>query len=165
MLNVQLVLCGLCVGLVSGVMGIGGGIILIPILMLLFGFTQQEAQGTSLAALTPPVFIFAALVYYKYGFVRLPVAACVAVGLMIGAYCGARFVPKLPVDWLRLAFGALLLYVGLRYIFGIYLPRYAAAMPAGIALLFAMIGAWLRGKRMAADAKLLPLDGHTEYHI
>ena len=69
-----LFLFGLAVGVISGLFGIGGGIVLVPGLVMLFRFTQQEATGTSLAALVPPIGIFAALVYYENGFVKLPVA-------------------------------------------------------------------------------------------
>src|SRR5262245_66253324 len=106
-------------------LGIGGGIILVPGLMLLFGFTQHEAQGTSLAALCTPLFAFAAAVYYKYGYVKLPVAGAVALGIMVGAYAGARAIPYIPQAWLRFGFGGLLLYVGLAFVFGPHLPRTA----------------------------------------
>jgi uncharacterized membrane protein YfcA len=145
-------------------LGIGGGIILVPGLMLLFGFTQQQAQGTSLAALSTPIFAFAAAVYYKYGHVKLPATVAVAIGIMVGAYLGARLIPYVPLAWLRLAFGALLLYMGFLFIFGPYLPRSAAALPAGVAIVIATLGAWLRGTKAAA-MKLPPPDGTTEYHI
>ena len=164
MLYVQLLLFGACIGVMSGMLGIGGGIILVPGLILLFGFTQQEAQGTSLAALSIPIFAFAAVVYYRYGYVKLPATAAVAVGIMLGAYVGARLIPYVPQVWLRLAFGGLLLYVGLIFVFGPYLTRSTAALPAGAAFVAAAIGAWLRGKR-TISANLPPPDGNTEYHI
>ncbi|HZN36271.1 MAG TPA: TSUP family transporter, partial [Pirellulaceae bacterium] len=68
-----LFLFGVAIGIVSGLLGIGGGILLVPGLMLLFQFSQQEAQGTSLAVLIPPIGIFAALVYIQNGDVKLPV--------------------------------------------------------------------------------------------
>ena len=164
MLYVQLLLFGACVGVVSGMLGIGGGIILVPGLMLLFGFTQHEAQGTSLAALSTPIFAFAAVVYYRYGHVRIPATAAVAVGIMVGAYLGARLIPHVPVAWLRLAFGALLVYLGLMFVFGPYVPRTAAALPAGVAFVIAAIGAWLRGRPQAVS-KLPPPNEEMEYHI
>src|SRR5262245_35305899 len=123
----QLFLFGACCGVMSGMLGIGGGIILVPGLMLLFGFTQHESQGTSLAALCTPIFAFAAAVYYKYGYVKLPVAGAVALGIMLGAYLGARAVPFIPQAWMRMAFGGLLLYMGLAFVLGPHLPRTAAA--------------------------------------
>ena len=167
MLYFQLLLFGACIGVISGMLGIGGGIILVPGLMLLFGYSQQEAQGTSLAALIPPIGIFAAMVYWQHGLVKIPVAAAVAAGFMIGAFGGALLVPRVPVDWLRLGFGALLLYLGCSFVFAGFPPRTfsAAALPAGVAAILAAIGAWLRGKQMPARMKLPPPDGQTEYHI
>ena len=163
MLYVQLLLFGMCIGVISGMLGIGGGIILVPGLMLLFQFTQQEAQGTSLAAMIPPIGIFAAMVYYKNGDVKIPVAAAVAGGFMIGALGGALLVKRVPLAWLQLAFGMLLLYVGFTFVFA---PKTTimAALPAGLATFFGAIGAWLRGKRAAA-IPLPPPDERTEYHI
>lgn len=89
---VLLFLFGIGIGAVSGLLGIGGGILLVPGLMLLFNLSQPEAQGTSLAVLTPPIGIFAAIVYYQHGFVRLPVALWVALGFIIGACLGALLV-------------------------------------------------------------------------
>jgi uncharacterized protein len=165
----QLLAFGIFVGVISGMLGIGGGIVLVPGLMLLFGFTYPEACGTSLAAMVPPIGIFAALVYYQNNYVKLPVAAAVAVGIMVGAYLGARLVPYVRVEWLGLAFGGLLLYLGsrfvLNFIFGQDLPKHVAALPAGLAATALAIAAWLRGRRPFAMEKLPPPDGHTEYHI
>jgi hypothetical protein len=167
-LYMQLLLFGACIGVMSGMLGIGGGIILVPGLMLLFSFSQEEAQGTSLAALIPPIGIFAAMVYYQSGYVKIPVAAAVAVGFMLGAFGGALLVPRVPIEWLRLGFGALLLYLGCSFVFFGFPPKSVsmAALPAGIAALLVAIGAWLRGKkRPAVIAKLPPPDERTEYHI
>jgi len=167
----QLMLFGVCIGLVSGMLGIGGGIILVPGLILLFDFSQREAQGTSLAALSVPIFIFAAAVYYKYGYVRLPATAAIAAGIMVGAFAGAILIAKLPqasIVWLRLAFGGLLLYIGMQFVlqsaFGRDMPRFVTALPAGISLIIVAIAAWIRGRR-PASMNLPPPDGHTEYHI
>jgi uncharacterized membrane protein YfcA len=168
-LYLELLVFGVCVGVISGLLGIGGGIVLVPGLMLLFGFKYQEACGTTLAAMVPPIGIFAALVYYQHNYVKLPVAGAVAVGIMAGAYLGARLLPYVRVEWLSLAFGGLLLYLGLRLVFGFVLgqelPKHVAAMPAGLAAAVLMAAAWLRGKRPALAKKLPPPDGHTEYHI
>lgn len=171
MLYFQLLLFGVCIGVISGMLGIGGGIILVPGLILLFDFSQREAQGTSLAALSVPIFVFAAAVYYKYGYVRLPATAAVAAGIMLGAFAGALLIAKLPhasIAWLRGAFGGLLLYIGglfvLQFAFGRDLPRFVTALPAGISLLIVALAAWIRGKR-PAPMNLPPPDGQTEYHI
>ena len=160
-----LFLFGVAIGIISGLLGIGGGILLVPGLMLLFQFSQQEAQGTSFAVLIPPIGIFAALVYIQNGDVKLPVAGTIAAGYMLGALGGALLVPHVPAYWLRLGFGGLLLYLGLTFVLGAYLPKQAAALPAVLAALLVAIGAWLHGRRAAIAAKLPPPDGQTEYHI
>jgi uncharacterized membrane protein YfcA len=165
-LYAQLFLFGVCIGIFSGLFGIGGGIVLVPGLVLLFHFSQQEAQGTSLAALSVPILIFAALVYYQNGKVQLPVVAAVALGMMIGAVIGAVLVTRLPVAWLQFGFGGLLLYLGFKFVLGDLVPKhFAAALPAGLAAVLAAIGGWMRGRRAAAAARLPPPDSHTEYHI
>src|SRR5262245_16994299 len=150
-------------------LGIGGGIVLVPGLVLLFGFTYPEACGTTLAAMVPPIGIFAAMIYYENNYVRIPVALTLAMGIMAGAYVGARLVPSINVEWLALAFGGLLLYLGTRFVlnfaFGQDLSRHLAALPAGVAATALIVAAWLRGKRPIAMEKLPPPDGHTEYHI
>lgn len=80
-----LFLFGSAIGVVSGLLGIGGGVLLIPGLMLLFGFSRAESAGTSLAVMVPPIGLFAALVYYQHGYVRLPVVGFIAVGFLLGA--------------------------------------------------------------------------------
>jgi uncharacterized membrane protein YfcA len=98
--------------------------------------------------------------------VRLPVAAVVAVGFMVGAYLGARLVPHMPLSWLRLAFGGLLLYLGLAFVFGTHLPRTMAALPAGISAALVLIGAWLKRSPPRKPGGNLPPPGEeVEYHI
>jgi uncharacterized membrane protein YfcA len=166
-LYVQLLLFGAAIGVISGMLGIGGGIVLVPGLMLLFGFSQQEAQGTSLAALIPPIGIFAAMVYYQNGYVKIPVAGAVAAGFMFGALGGALLLPRVPIQSLRLAFGGLLLYLGLSFVFFGFPPKgiRMAALPAGVAAVLVAVGAWLRGKWGPPRARLPSPDANTEYHI
>jgi uncharacterized membrane protein YfcA len=116
MQHVFLLLFGLGVGIVSGLLGIGGGVLLVPGLMILFGLTQTQAQGTSLAVLIPPIGILAAWEYYRQGQVHLPVVALIAVGFCLGAFLGARWVMQFPVETLRVAFGCLLLYLGWNFL-------------------------------------------------
>ena len=162
---VLLFLFGVAVGVISGLFGIGGGIVLVPGLVLLFQFSQQEAQGTSLAAFIAPIGLFAAIVYYQNGHVRLPVAAAVALGLMSGALVGALLVSRVSAHWLQFGFGGLLLYLGFRFVLSGFLPPQAAALPAGLAAIILAIGGWLRGRRAAIDNKLPPPDEQHEYHI
>ena len=108
---------GLLAGVLSGLFGIGGGIVIVPLLILLVGFTTTQAAGTSLAALLLPVGALGALEYWRGEFVNLGFAAVLAVGLLIGAYLGARLGISLPVETVQRAFGDLLVVVGVRFIF------------------------------------------------
>ena len=108
---------GLLAGVLSGLFGIGGGIVIVPLLILLVGLTTTQAAGTSLAALLLPVGALGALEYWRGGFVDLGFAAILALGLLIGAYLGARLGISLPVETVQRAFGVLLVVVGVRFIF------------------------------------------------
>jgi len=165
MLWFWLLLFGVAIGVVSGLLGIGGGILLIPGLMLLFGYSQVEAQGTSLAVMIPPIGIFAAMVYYQHGFVRLPVVGLIAVGFMIGAYFGARLVPHVSPTHLRLAFGVLLLYLGFVFVFNPSDSRTGVALPAGVAAVLAAFATRFMQWRIRPKTALPPPSGDHEYHI
>ena len=108
---------GLLAGVLSGLFGIGGGIVIVPMLILLVGLTTTQAAGTSLAALLLPVGALGALEYWRGGFVDLRYAAILAVGLLLGAYLGARLGISLPVEVVQRGFGVLLVIVGVRFIF------------------------------------------------
>ena len=119
-----LVAFGVVVGVFSGVMGLGGGSIMIPIMVFAFGMTQQQAHGTSLAVMIPPVTLPAVIAYYMARNpdgsrnVDLRVAAWMAVGVLFGSYFGARIANWLPKEGLKLVFGFLLIYVAGYTIFG-----------------------------------------------
>jgi uncharacterized membrane protein YfcA len=114
---VYYLLLGLVAGILSGLIGIGGGIIIIPALVLLFGFSQHQAQGTTLALMVPPIGILAALTYYKQGYVNLKVALLIALGFFLGGLIGAKLACSLSTAVLKKLFGVALLLVGLRMIF------------------------------------------------
>ncbi|QDU28524.1 Sulfite exporter TauE/SafE [Anatilimnocola aggregata] len=160
-----LFLFGVGIGVLSGMLGIGGGVVLVPGLILLFGFSQAEAQGTSLAVMIPPIGIFAALVYYQHGFVRLPVVGLIALGFMVGAFFGAKLVPHLPLEFLRVVFGVLLLYLGFAFVLS---PRGNAihvALPAGIATAISCLAAYLlRYPKRDIKPPQRPSD-QQDYHI
>jgi len=107
-----ILLIGLAVGLVSGVVGIGGGVLFIPALIWLLGMDQHKAQGTSLAALLAPVGIFAFLEYYRNGNADLRVGLLLAVGFLVGGYFGAVGAQHIPEIWLRRIFAIALVAVG-----------------------------------------------------
>ncbi len=108
------VLVGLIVGAISGVVGIGGGILFIPALVYLFHMDQIKAQGTSLGALLAPVGILAFLEYYKKGNADLRIALLLALGFVIGGYFGALGAQSIPDLWLRRVFAVTLIAVAVR---------------------------------------------------
>jgi hypothetical protein len=112
------VLLGLIAGVLSGVMGIGGGVIIVPALVFLFGLTQHQAQGTTLALMVPPIGLLAAWTYYKHGGVSLGIAAFVCLGFFLGGLIGARIATNLSEAVLSRMFGILLLLIALKMIVG-----------------------------------------------
>jgi uncharacterized membrane protein YfcA len=112
-------LLGMVAGVFSGLVGIGGGIIIVPALVLLFGFSQQSAQGTTLALLVPPIGILGALEYYRRGYVDVKVAALICVGFLLGSLLGAKFALMLPTAVLKKIFGGTLLVLGLKMLLGV----------------------------------------------
>ncbi len=111
---VLIAIIGLAGGILSGLFGIGGGLVIVPGLIILAGFAPAKAAGTSLAALLLPVGLFGAIEYYRAGQVDLQAAVVIAVGLLVGAFFGARIGTSLdPVVAQRL-FGVFLLIVGVR---------------------------------------------------
>jgi uncharacterized membrane protein YfcA len=111
------VMWGLIAGIASGFLGIGGGIILVPVLGLIFGLTQHQAQGTTLALMVPPIGLLAALKYYSQGNVNLKIAGFVCLGFFFGGYAGAMLVHHIPDVILRRIFGFIMLFVSLKLIF------------------------------------------------
>ena len=112
--NFLYILVGLLSGALSGAFGIGGGTIMVPALVLLFGMTQHQAQGTSLAVMLPPVFILAVWRYYQEGHVHVQTATFIALGFIFGALLGAHLIQNIPDAGLKRAFGIFLVLVGLK---------------------------------------------------
>lgn len=115
---VSYVVLGLAAGILSGLVGIGGGILIVPALVFLFGFSQQQAQGTTLALLVPPIGILAAWTYYKSGVVDIKAAGLIAAGFVIGSLLGARYAVGTSNDILGKIFGVFLVLIGLKMVFG-----------------------------------------------
>ena len=107
---------GLVAGVFSGMFGIGGGLIIVPALIMFFRMKELEALGTSLAALVPPVGLLGALEYHRGGYVHLKEAAVIAAGLFAGAFFGARIIISLPPETIRRIYAAFLLVVAARMI-------------------------------------------------
>jgi len=112
-----ILLVGLVVGLISGVVGIGGGVLFVPALIWLLGMSQHKAQGTSLAALLAPVGIFAFYEYYRNGNADLRVGLLLAAGFLVGGYFGAVGAQHIPELWLRRVFALTLVAIGARMFF------------------------------------------------
>lgn len=108
------VILGFFAGILSGIIGIGGGIIIVPALIYLFKFPQQLAQGTTLALLVPPIGVLAAWTYYKQGFVDLKTAGLIVIGFFIGGLIGAIYATNLNTDILRKIFAIALVLIGIK---------------------------------------------------
>jgi uncharacterized membrane protein YfcA len=114
---IYLIFIGVFAGIVSGFIGIGGGIVIVPGLIYLVGLTQIQAQGTSLALMLPPIGILAFMHYYKEGNVDLKVAGIVAVTFIIGGFFGAKLAHKIDQNIVKIIFGVLMLLIAFKMIF------------------------------------------------
>ena len=111
---VILLLIGLAAGMLGGMVGVGGGIIIVPALVFFLGFSQKMAQGTSLGMLLLPVGILGALQYYKQGYIDFKAIALIGAAFMAGSYLGSKLALSLPQDTVKKLFAVLLLIVGLK---------------------------------------------------
>jgi uncharacterized protein len=113
------IIIGLAAGMLSGLVGVGGGIIMVPALVFFLSYNQHQAQGTSLGVLTLPVVIIASLYYYhqckKMGTpMDLKVIGLLAIGFVVGAYFGSKLAISLPTDTLKKIFAIILFYTGIK---------------------------------------------------
>lgn len=104
-------------GILSGFLGLGGGLVLMPILVYVYGLSQHQAQGTSLAVMVPPITLLATLRYYYSGNVKLNMAIFIALGFIFGGFIGADIVQHVTGLALKKIFGVVLLIVSFRMIF------------------------------------------------
>ena len=111
-----LIVLGIVAGILSGMFGIGGGVVIVPALVAFLRFDQKQAVGTSLAVLLLPVSLGAVITYYNDGKLDPGVAAFVAFGLLFGAFGGAKLALNLPTATVKRMYGLFLLFVGLRFI-------------------------------------------------
>lgn len=159
---------GLLVGVASGLIGIGGAVLLIPSLVFLFGFTQAKAQGTTLGAMVPPIGIFAAIQYYRNGLLDIRAAALIAAGFVFGALGGATLVPFVPQTWLKRGFATILAYLAVQIMLSGDRPRAGSALPGAVAAL-ALWGLYFvkkaLGKRPPPPPPRRPPPPDTEYFI
>ena len=111
-----LVILGLAAGVLSGMFGIGGGVVLVPGLSVIFGFELQEAMGTSLAVLVMPVTFFAVLAYYRAHELQIGPAMLIMIGLFLGGLVGAQLALNLPDGLLQRVYAVFLLWVSWRFV-------------------------------------------------
>ena len=112
-----LIIIGLLAGFLSGLVGVGGGILIIPLLILFLGLTQHAAQGTALFAMLPPIGILAAMNYYKEGLVKWEYAAVIALTFVVGGCFGSKLSISLPDQTVRRVFGVIMLIGAIKLIF------------------------------------------------
>ena len=114
---IGLIIIGFLAGFLSGLVGVGGGILMIPLLIIFLGFTQHQAQGTALFAMLPPIGILAAMNYYKEGFVKWEYAAVIALTFVVGGYFGSKLSISLPDQTIRRVFGFVMLIGAVKLLF------------------------------------------------
>jgi len=112
-----LLLLGIIAGYFSGLVGIGGGVIFVPALILWFGFNEHTAQGTTLALLIPPIGILAVLSYYHKGYVDIKTAIIICIGFVIGGYLGGKMAVGLSESVLKRTFAIALIAIGAKMLF------------------------------------------------
>ena len=110
---------GVCAGLMSGFIGVGGGIVIVPALVFIMGFTQHEAQGLSIATMLPPIGIMAFYSYWQHGTITkssIGYAAIIAVAFVIGGFIGSKVALKMSPNLIKLVFGTFMLFVAFKMI-------------------------------------------------
>lgn len=121
-----LIVIGLAAGMLSGLVGVGGGIIVVPALVFFLGFTQSEAQGTSLGLLLLPVGILAVMNYYQKGFIDVKVVGIMALAFVLGGWLGSKLALTIPEVVTKRVFAILLFYTAFKmlgwdsYIYNIF---------------------------------------------
>lgn len=110
-------LVGLLAGMLSGLVGLGGGVIIVPALVFVLGFTQHQATGTSLGILLLPAGIFAVVNYYQRGYVDLKVVMLVFLGFLVGGYLGSKLSVGMPEATLKKIFAVVLVLIAGKVLF------------------------------------------------
>ncbi|MDZ4725902.1 MAG: TSUP family transporter [Leptospira sp.] len=116
-LMILFLILGMGAGVLGGLVGIGGGILLVPALVYLFDFSQKMAQGTTLLAMVPPIGIVAAYIYYSRGETNIMAAMLISFGFILGSAFGAFFAAKIETELLTRLFGIFTVIVGIKMVF------------------------------------------------
>jgi uncharacterized membrane protein YfcA len=109
-----LALIGLAAGTMGGMVGIGGGLIIVPAMVYLMGADQKTAQGTSIAIMLPPIGFFAAMNYYKEGYINIKYAAIIAFTFLLGGYIGSKLAIALPEALVKKVFAAFMIITAVK---------------------------------------------------
>ena len=112
-----LIIIGIAAGVLGGMVGVGGGIIIVPALVFFLGFSQKMAQGTSLGILLLPVGLFGVMQYYKEGYVDMKVVLIISAGFLIGSLLGSKLALNLPQETVKKIFAILLIVVAVKMLF------------------------------------------------
>lgn len=113
-LVILLIVIGFSAGVLSGLVGVGGGIIVVPALVLFLGFSQHQAQGTSLGLLLLPVGILAVMNYYNKGYIDIKIVIIMAVAFILGGWLGSKLALQLSVDTVKKIFAVVLFYTAFK---------------------------------------------------
>lgn len=111
------ILIGIAAGMLSGLVGVGGGLIIVPALVYFLGMSQHSAQGTSLGLILLPVGILGVLTYYKQGHIDVKIVGLLAIGFLAGSYFGSKIALSLPQDTVKKFFAVLMIVVAVKMIF------------------------------------------------
>lgn len=112
-----IILVGIAAGILSGLVGVGGGIIIVPALVYFIGFSQKTAQGTSLALIMLPVGIFGVIQYYKQGYVDYKIVGILAIGFLAGSFFGSKLALIISQETLKKVFAILMIIIAIKMLF------------------------------------------------
>lgn len=114
---IGILLIGLAAGMMSSLVGIGGGIVIVPALVLLFGLSQKMAQGTSLAMMLPPIGVLAVINYNRQGYVDFKIAGILCLSFILGSYLGSKVVLGLDAMLVKKIFAVFMIIIAVKYLF------------------------------------------------
>lgn len=124
-----LIMVGLTAGVLSGLVGIGGGIIIVPALVFFLEFSQKMAQGTSLGILLLPIGLLGVIQYYKQGYIDVRVVAIISLAFFAGSYFGSKIALSLPQETIKKVFAVLMIVISIKMLF-FDKPKNNSAAPA-----------------------------------
>ncbi|MBX2919647.1 MAG: sulfite exporter TauE/SafE family protein [Ferruginibacter sp.] len=124
-----LIMVGIAAGVLSGLVGIGGGIIIVPALVYFLAFSQKMAQGTSLGILLLPIGLLGVIQYYKQGYIDIRVVVIISLAFFAGSYFGSKIALSLPQESLKKVFAVLMILISIKMLF-FDSPKKTASTPS-----------------------------------